>query len=170
MTNWTDRPNFGPGGYPDGADMETIMDEIEWQGADRPCCLVTRSVAQTGIVTGTPTAITFDTEVFDNASMFTASSDTITVMRAGIYAIHGYVAIESNATGYRRPLIEAPSGLFVTIDARPAVNGDATHMTITAMTSLTVGQTVKLYVDQTSGANRSTAGTPRLGVYWVAGT
>lgn len=169
MTNWTGRPLVAPGEYPRGDEVERFLDEIEYQGADAPCCLITRSTAQTGIVTATPTAITFDTEVFDNASMFTASSDTITLTRAGIYLIEAYIAIESNATGYRRILIEHASA-FPLIDARPAVNGDATHMTASGIVSATAASTVRVLVEHTSGANRSTAGTPRLAVKWLSGT
>lgn len=132
-----------------------------------PACIVTRSTAQTGIVTATPTAITFDTEAFDNAGMFTAPGTTITITRAGNYDIFGYCAIESNATGYRRLLIEQNGGgSYVVIDQRPAVSGDATHMTIGTMLPCALGDTLKLFVDQTSGGNRSTAGVPRFSVAW----
>jgi hypothetical protein len=130
-----------------------------------PGCIVTRSTAQTGIVNLTPTAITFDTEVFDNLAMFTASSDTITIKRAGEYLVSGYCAIESNATGYRRLLIEQNGGgNYVVIDQRTAVSGDATHMTIQATLKCALNDTLKLFVDQSSGGSRSTAGTPRFAV------
>jgi hypothetical protein len=136
-----------------------------------PACIVTRSTAQTGIVTATPTVITFDTEAFDNASMFTTSLPTeITITRAGNYTVSAYAGIESNATGYRRLLIEQNGGSnYVVIDERPAVNGDATHMTIGTFLSCQVNDKLKLFIEQSSGGNRSTVGTPRLCVAWHSG-
>jgi hypothetical protein len=128
-----------------------------------PMCHVTRSTAQTGIATSTPTPIVFDTEVFDNLAMFSASSSTITIKRAGQYLIEAYAAIESNATGYRRLLLYKNGSGFI-IDQRPAVTGDATHMTASGFYDLAVNDTIQLYIEHSSGANRSTAGTPRLAV------
>jgi hypothetical protein len=128
-----------------------------------PMCIVTRSTAQTGIATSVPTAITFDTEVVDNSAMFTASGTTITIQKAGVYLITGYCAIESNATGYRRLLIEQNGAAnYVVIDQRMAVTGDATHMTISATLLCALSDTLKLFVDQSSGGNRATVGTPRF--------
>lgn len=132
-----------------------------------PMCIVTRSTAQTGIVTATPTAIVFDTEQFDNAGMFSPSSSTITIKRAGNYLVSAYCGIESNATGYRRLLLEQNgSGNYTVIDQRMAVSGDATHMTIEEVIKCALNDTLKVFVDQTSGANRSTAGVPRFAVVY----
>lgn len=128
-----------------------------------PSCTATRSVAQTGIVTSTPTALLFDTEVEDNLGMFAPTSDTITIKRAGTYVVTGYGAIESNATGYRRLLIELNGGgAYVAIDQRPAVATDATHMTISATIPCGLNDTLKLFIEHSSGANRATVGTPRF--------
>lgn len=134
-------------------------------GMKPPSCVVTRSTAQTGIVSATITDIVFDTEVFDNYGMFSPSSATITIAETGLYVVSAYLAIESNATGYRRLLINH-NGSFPAIDGRQAVTGDATHMTIGVPLLCNSGDTLKLAVEQTSGANRSTAGTPRFGVTW----
>lgn len=131
--------------------------------ADPPACIVTRSTAQTGIVSSSPTALTFDTEVKDNDTMFTASSSTITIKTAGSYSVDGYGAIESNATGYRRLLLYV-NGSPTIIDERMAVTGDATHMTISTVYKFSANDTVQLYIEQSSGGNRSTAGVPRLAV------
>lgn len=163
---WTNRPAGmeDPGHDYRGGEMEALLDRAEYLG-ELPTCIVTRSVALTGIVTATPTAITFDTEEIDNDEMFIASSTTITIKTAGNYLVSGYCAIESNATGYRRLLIEKNGAAnYVVIDQRMAVTGDATHMTISAGLKLAVNDTLKLFVDQTSGANRATVGIPRFAV------
>lgn len=155
-------PTFSAGAKLRASDLQTVNDTAALALAP-PQAIVTRSTAQTGIVTGTPTAITFDTEEFDNLAMFTASSSTITIKRAGNYLIEAYAAIESNATGYRRLLLyKNGSGLI--IDQRPAVSGDATHMTASGMYVCALNDTLQLYIEHSSGANRSTAGTPRFAV------
>lgn len=136
---------------------------------ESPVCVVTRSTALTGIVTATPTAITFDTEVRDDFGMFSGSSTTITIVRAGTYSVSGYCGIESNATGYRRLLVEQNGGAnYVAIDQRPAVTGDATHMVISTTVLCSAADTLKLFVEQSSGGNRSTTGTPRFSATWLS--
>lgn len=158
-------PVLPAGHIPTGAELEQWSDQIDFL-TNPPMCIVTRSTAQTGIVTATPTDISFDTEVTDDYGMFTPTSATITLSHTGLWLVSAYCAIESNATGYRRLLLNHAAA-FVIIDARPAVNGDASHMTIQGVISATAADTIKVAVEQTSGANRATAGTPRLAVKWL---
>ena len=62
------------------------------KGTDLPGCKVTRTAALT---VGGNVAITFDTENWDTDSMFTASSDFITIKTAGLYLVH----VNTNMTG-----------------------------------------------------------------------
>jgi hypothetical protein len=134
-----------------------------------PACAVTRSTVQ-AITNATITYITFDTELVDTTgTMFTASSTTITVPETGIYLASGYVGMTFNATGYRRLLLDQ-NGSFPIIDARGAVNGDHTHMTLNTLLVCTVGDTIKLAVEQTSGGALNTVGIPRLTLSWQSAT
>ncbi len=158
------KPVFGTNGVVPSSKFSALADLAHF-AAKPPACAVTRSTAQS-IATATITSITFDTEVIDTTgTMFTASSTTITVPETGIYAVSGYCAITSNATGYRRLLLDQ-NGSFVIIDARGAVNGDHTHMTLNTLLVCVAGDAIKLAVEQTSGGALNTVGTPRLTISW----
>lgn len=162
-------PTFNAGSRVRASDLNALVTGINTNttaitaARKPPFCQVTRSTAQTGIVTATPTEVVFDTEVFDNDTMFSGPSGTITIKTAGQYYVSAYVGIESNSTGYRR-LFLYKNGSSLIIDERNAVTGDATHMTISGPYNFAVNDTLQLYVEQSSGANRSTVGTPRLAV------
>ncbi|MEV1331116.1 hypothetical protein AB0J20_16240 [Micromonospora costi] len=113
-----------------------------------------RAAAQT-LTTGTLTAISWDTEDWDNASMFSGSSTSITLPVAGLWGVLAYAGFTSNATGQRRLLLEeGSSGVYPTIDSRPAVSGDATHVTMSgSYVAATAGVTIRIRAHQTSGGN-----------------
>ena len=62
-----------------------------------------RNTATTTPATGTATAISFDTEVYDTDGMHAGGAPTrITIVTAGVYGIGGNVEWADNATGIRR--------------------------------------------------------------------
>ncbi|WP_431728572.1 hypothetical protein [Verrucosispora sp. TAA-831] len=111
-----------------------------------------RSTTQSA-ASGALTAVNFNIEDYDNANMFAPTSTNMTLPVAGLWAFAGYAAVATNATGYRRLLIEVGvTGTYVTIDQRPAVAGDNTHMSIAGTYLANAGDQLRLIVQQNSGA------------------
>lgn len=123
----------------------------------RPARLNTRAVraSRAGVLSltsGTITPIPFDTEDFDNASMFAPTSTSIFLPVAGLWGFSAYGGFASNATGIRRLLVELGStGAFPTIDERNAVTGDVTHITVSGSHVAAAGEALRLNAHQTSG-------------------
>jgi hypothetical protein len=162
------KPVFGTDAVVPSSKLSALADLANY-ATKPPACAVTRSTVQS-IPNSSITYITFDTELVDTTgTMFAASSTTITVPETGIYLASGYVGITFNATGYRRLLLDQNGG-FPIIDARTAVNGDHTHMTLNTLLVCTAGDAIKLAVDQNSGGAINTVGIPRLTLSWQSAT
>jgi hypothetical protein len=160
------KPVFGTNANVPGSKLSALADLAQF-AAKPPACAVSRSTAQS-ISTATVTYITFDTEVIDTTgTMFSASSTTITIPETGIYMVSGYCGLAVNATGYRRLLLDQ-NGTFMIIDARPAVSGDNTHMTLNTLLACALGDTLRLAVDHSAGVSLNTVTTqaPRFTVAW----
>ena len=71
-----------------GQVLTAAQQNVVAKGSDLPTVGVTRTAALTP---ASNVAITWDTEDWDNDTMFAASSDTITIKTAGIYHIFWYV-------------------------------------------------------------------------------
>ncbi|MET7867989.1 hypothetical protein [Micromonospora taraxaci] len=123
-----------------------------------PARLNTRSVrarrtTTLSLTSGSVTAVPFDAEDWDNAAMFSATSSNISLPVAGLWGFAGFGAIQSNATGLRRLLVDVnSSGTFSpAVNSRPPVSGDNTHITISGSHVATAGDTLQLCAHQTSG-------------------
>ncbi|MEU7677886.1 hypothetical protein AB0C42_24100 [Micromonospora taraxaci] len=125
-----------------------------------------RRTTTLSLATGTITPITFDLEDFDNAAMFSPPAAVLTLPVAGLWGFLAYGGIASNATGHRRLLVElGPTGSYPTIDQRPAVSGDDTHITLSGSHSASSpGEQLRLAAQQNSGG----ALLLRAGAYFTA--
>lgn len=98
--------------------------------------------------------IQWDAEDFDNTLIGFPPTTSIALPGVGLWGFAGYAGVQSNANGNRRLLLEiGSSGVYPTIDQRQAVNGDATHMTISGTHVSTGGDVLRLNVQQNSGIN-----------------
>lgn len=111
-----------------------------------------RRTTALSLTSGTITAVTFDAEDWDNAAMFAATSAVITLPAAGLWGFMALGAFASNVTGMRRLMVDPNgSGTYPTIDSRPAVSGDNTHVTVSGSHIAAAGDVLRLHAHQTSG-------------------
>lgn len=137
------------------SDMVRDLSVLKLQGIG---IKVYRSTNQT-IATGTPTDITYDTVIFNRGFQDPgATFTTLTVPFDGVWEIAAALEWGSNATGYRDARLTV-NGSIVERDSRNATNGIATCVSLTVIKRLTAGDTVKMNVNQNSGADRTISGT-----------
>lgn len=102
------------------------------------------------------TALTFDTEQYDNNGMHSLLSNLnrITIQTAGEYLIEGFINWTANGTGIRSLKITKNSGLTLLseIDSSNIGSANSMYMQITAKAKLAVNDYIELYVYQNSGA------------------
>ena len=118
---------------------------------------VWRSTAQSvgsGSLTGT-TAVTFDSEAYDQADLWQASPNPtrVTAKETGWYNISGRGQWAANATGARIMHIYQPGVGNLATDLRPAISGEALYQGTSTPAYLTAGQYVTLNVGQNSGSS-----------------
>lgn len=115
------------------------------------------STNQTGIVTGTATKLTLDTEVFDTNNNFASSRFTPTV--AGYYQINGIVTMQSTTTNQAVGALIFKNGVTDAWASTPATTGQYPSASVNALVYLN-GSTdyVELYVWQGTGSNQQTVG------------
>lgn len=113
----------------------------------------TSSVATSASAGANVQNVSFDVFDYDNCSA-TSSGTTQRLPYSGLWIVAGYVEWDSNATGWRRLLINH-SGSFAAGDTRAAVSGDATHQSALAVVVATAGDTIALGVEQNSGTSRT---------------
>lgn len=152
------------------ADYNVIVNDVisfrNNSGVVPPAVRLERGTTQS-IPNATDTLITWPTEVFDTDGMYTATSDTITVVTAGIYQVNATVEFVPNATGIRvLSLLKNPSSAT---DATSRIAGTTLQATSSAgancviscstIVSLVATNTIKVHVFQTSGGALNVANT-----------
>lgn len=111
-----------------------------------------RRTTTQSLATGSVTVVTFDSETWDNAVMFSAPSTVITLPVAGLWGFAAGGTFTSNGTGLRRLLVDVnASGTYPWIDSRPAVTGDNTAITLSDTHVAAAGDQLQLFGHQTSG-------------------
>lgn len=107
------------------------------------------------IVSGVPTAMTFDTSMFNSGEWSsTVNPSRITAINTGIYAISGGVSFAANVTGQRKLELRVNGSLTVKslqVNANSALV--PTNLTVTAIVLLNAGDYVELIATQTSGSS-----------------
>ncbi len=119
-----------------------------------PGAVATRPGGSTqSIPNNTVTAVTFTVETFDNMAGFAATSSTITVSEAGVYAVTAGGAFAANATGLRviaiqQNGVDVPGGLQ---EANAPAGGGIGYINVSQHILASAGDTVIVNVLQTSG-------------------
>lgn len=105
---------------------------------------------------GSPTALTFNQEGFDNGELHSTSSNPTRLIApiTGLYMVGANVTWASNATGYRfMALRESAGSARIAADSRPTVNGDTTHQSCVTVWHFAAGTYFEVIVFQNSGGN-----------------
>lgn len=102
------------------------------------------------------TAVPFDTDVFDNASMHDTVTNPTRLIApvTGLYLVTGQIMWEANATGVRWVRI-TKNGAIQNHVSQSAASSQQTVQNITALLSLTAGQYVEIEGYQNSGETLS---------------
>ena len=126
--------------------------------------------ANISIATGTSTALTFDTEVYDSDGFHSTSVNTgrFTIPYSGYYLVGMQARFASNAVGYRQvfPRLNG-SGVFgdVVLDA---VGTNVTDIAFVTPIALVAGDYLEFLATQTSGGNLNVAFVANFSpVFWI---
>jgi hypothetical protein len=155
-----------------------VVNNIKWlagESGSKPFCRAYNSAAIL-VATATSTALTFNSERFDNAGMHSTVSNTsrITVPAggAGQYLFGGSVAFAGNATGQRVIEIMVNGTTLITRKTALGLSADECGMETVTMYPMAVGDYVELRVYQNSGGNLNVvvggAYSPEFWAMWMA--
>lgn len=155
---------------------DAVRDALEYLARNKPHCRVYNSAAISHTTSGTPQALTFNSERFDVGGCHSTSSNTsrltVPAGEGGKYLIFAAFAFAPNSAGYRQGYFRINGATIVAVDSKPAVNGAGTEFAFSTLYALAAGDYVELVVNQTSGGALNVDGTgsytPEFGMMWVA--
>jgi hypothetical protein len=134
----------------------------------------TANSADESISDNTPTAVTFDTNVYDNSSMHSTTTDTsrLTAPVTGIYDIWGNIEWQVVSAGQRSVgvVVDGGAGGTVAQVREQAPSGIAPDQVVSTQVKLNAGDYVELVVFQNSGVPlsvRFTTYSPAFAMHWV---
>jgi hypothetical protein len=150
-----------------GGAWQEIVQRASAIGAN-PIASVYRSTAQS-VLNASTTAVSFDTERFDDANLWTPSQPTaLGVSKAGRWLFVGGVAYAASALGYRLVAIRKNTGI-VSGFQQQAAHAAAWYGSTAAIFNMTPGQYVELLTEQTSGGALNTvAASATNDATWLA--
>jgi len=139
-------------------DMDTLWDRVV-AGYNQPACRIRASLVNQAIAVSTDVTATYDTELYDNASMVNlgVSNTNVNIVSTGLYLAAGRVTFASNgnATINARQVSIVSSG-SLGIVGRRAVQGNqnvATAVSFMVAFWAASGTTVTMVQRQNSGAS-----------------
>jgi hypothetical protein len=140
-------------------------------------CRVYHSVDQ-AITTGTNTALTFDSERYDNGGLHSGGAATrLTAARAGVYLITASVRFDIVGTTdkERKVYLRLNGTTTLAVDQRPAVpvgSNDYTSITITTLYKLAATDYVEVLVYHDYGTNINVMAlvnaSPEFAMQWMS--
>lgn len=122
------------------------------------------------LTTGVLTALTFDSERWDDAGFHSTSVNTnrLTIPQAGRYLVGASIVFASNATGIREVYLFLNNTTRIADELRPAVSGSSTRIVINTVYAFAVGDYLECYAYQDSGGNLNvTAAGNYTPEYWI---
>lgn len=130
-----------------------------------PKAIASRAAAQS-IPTATVTAISFDTETFDNYAMFAPTSTNISCLETGSYSVKGGARWDVAGGGARMVLLyQQGTELLGGGNYAPGTAADIVRQNAAIDIAGANGDVITLQVFQTSGGALN-ASNARLGVSW----
>jgi hypothetical protein len=133
---------------------------------------VYNSAAET-IANNTATALTFDSERYDNGGLHSTTSNTsrLTAQKAGKYLITGHVRWGGSSVNDRSLWIRCNGLTEIAECTSFPSNADPANMSIATVWHLAAGDYVELFVAQNSGGNllidAAAAITPEFAMQWL---
>jgi hypothetical protein len=137
-----------------------------------PMCDVNSSVTQS-LLTGVVTALTFDTEVYDNDGAHSTVTNTsrITFQTAGWYHYEGVYVAAANATGYRGAFALKNGTVYKAGTRYPAPAVNTGVATVSGYMNVSAGDYLEIAGIQTAGTlstDVSANGRCCCTTYWVS--
>ncbi len=166
-----------------GAESPAADDMLQWNGTvwtlvaastlgggtDNPHRIRVERVAVQNIPNNATTALSFDTEIYKNGVLFTATASGITIQQDGLYLMHGMVDFReptSSSPGVGRRFIafyiDGVGGLMPSQLDPVADGSNFTRLQGTEERELTSGQVVSMRALQQSGGTMDVAGVAHL--------
>lgn len=146
-----------------------ILNASDWNDlilAVNPVGAVAARVAVQSLANNSETAISLDTEIFDNGGMFAPTATVITAVTSGLYRVSGYVEIAASNVGIRS-LVIYQNGVAIVASATNAPTSFSARLNVAGDFSATIGDTFDIRAYQDSGSSKNITG--RLGVVRSSG-
>lgn len=151
-----------------------LRDNILWMATDAPVCRAYNS-ANISIANASDTAVTLNSERFDNAGMHSTSSNTpritIPAGSAGKFLFGALIEFAQAGVNERGNHIKLNGTTYIAKMVHPPATSAPTSMTITSMYAMAAGDYIENYVYQSSGSalNLTASGnySPELWAEWV---
>lgn len=143
-------------------DVQALFNRIT-AGYNMPACSVQASGVNQAIATGTDVTATYDTELYDNAGMFTVgvSASNINIVSTGIYLGIGRATFATSAAGATGRQISLVSSGALGVVARKSIDGNeglpaTTTVHIASLFYAASGTTFTMVQRQNTGASINT--------------
>lgn len=129
---------------------------------------VERAATQ-AITTSTATAVSWDTEVWDNSSFWAAGTPTQVVVPATEwYSITATIEWDTNATGIREACIRVNGATYRSC-SRVTATGGSTRVTVTTYLTLTAADYYEVMAFHTKGSNENITFAHTEVLRWIGG-
>ena len=140
-------------------DLEDRIEEgIGEAGGGTPPAARVYNSAAISIPDNTNTALTFNSERYDNDSIHSTSSNTsrLTATTAGVYQITGHVGFQAGTTGRRQINLRVNGSTYIAIQDLPGtVPSSEVYLSVSADYKLDAGDYVELVAYQNDGSARN---------------
>lgn len=152
-----------------------VRDNLAWMATDSPACRAYNN-ANISIGNSSDTAVTMNSERFDNAAMHSTSSNTsrITVPTGGggKYLMGSLMEFAANATGERGNHLRVNATTFVSKQVQTNSGGIINWTSSnTSVYALSAADYIECYVFQNSGGNLNLAASgnwsPEVWMFWI---
>lgn len=173
---WATPTNVPTGTVFTQAYSEVIRDDLLYlfDRSDNPARAVVYHNTTQSIANSTATAVVWNTETSDSASLHSTSVNTsrmtIPSGEGGTYLIVGYIDWAANATGVRQAYLRLSTGSLVLTNVidNAVAGGGTTPQVVTAVYPLAAGEYVEVVASQTSGGALNINANSRMMIVRVA--
>ena len=154
---WNNPKTWASGNVLTASDMNTYVRDntlyLYAQSGSSPTCRVYNNAA-ISIPNNSTTALTFNSERWDNDDMHSTASNTsrLTCVTPGIYSVYGNIRFASNNNGNRIIAVRKNGSVVWANHRAMAIQGSNHPLSIATQIDLDTGDYVELLAFQSSGA------------------